>query len=62
MSTLVWCLPVLAAIALVLGGCRAETPDRILPEAGRSFAKLLGGLILLGLVMQGLLWAIPRIT
>lgn len=61
MSTFLWLLPILASIALVLGACRGETLGRIAKESGRSFAKLVGGMILLGVALEVILLIVPRL-
>ena len=62
MSALIWMLPILLAIAVVLGGTRAETLDRISVEAGKSFLRLTVGMALLAVVLQVLLYAVTRLA
>ena len=59
MKEIIWLLPILAVIAVVLGGCRGETANRILRESTRSFVKLVVGMILLGVGIQLLLMLVP---
>jgi hypothetical protein len=62
MSALIWIFPILLAIAVVLGGTRAETLDRISVEAGKSFLRLTVGMTLLAVVLQVLLYAVTRLA
>ena len=55
MSELLWIFPILASIALVLGGCRGVTMARMLKESGLSFARLVVGVTVLCIGVQVLL-------
>ena len=59
MTELLWIFPILASIALILGGCRGETMDRILSESGKSFLRLVVGIFLLCVLLQAVLWVVP---
>lgn len=59
MRELLFLFPILLVIALVLGGCRAVTLDRIVREASRSFVKLVAGILILCVGLQALLAIVP---
>jgi hypothetical protein len=59
MSELAFLLPILAPIALVLGATRAESLGDILRGATRSFAKMVGAIVLLCIGLQAVLYVIP---
>ena len=61
MKEFLWLFPILASIAVVLGGTRAESPAGILMEAGRSFVKLSLGILVLCVALEAVLFAVPRI-
>jgi hypothetical protein len=57
---LFWIFPLAVAISFVLGGCRAETGRRILSESARTFGRIVVAMVVIALVLQVVLWAIPR--
>jgi len=59
MIELLWILPILLAIALVLGGTRGDTLKRMFCESGKSFAKLVAGIFLLCVAVQVVLHVVP---
>jgi hypothetical protein len=59
---LVWIFPIIAAISLVLGTCRARNLRPILKESGLSFGRILGAIVLIVIVLQVVLWFIPRVV
>ena len=61
MKDFLWIFPILASIAIVLGGTRAETLGPIVKEAGRSFVKLSLGILVLCVALEAVLFAVPRI-
>jgi hypothetical protein len=62
MREALWILPILVAIAVVLGGCRAESLGAILRESSKTFGRILGAIVVIVLVLQVVLWFIPRIV
>ncbi|MCU0728065.1 MAG: hypothetical protein MUE73_20135 [Planctomycetes bacterium] len=62
MKEMLFILPILATIALVLGATRGEVLGKILREAGRSFAKLVVGIAILCVVLQGILLLVAAIA
>ena len=54
-------LPIVLAISFVLGACRARTTPGILIESARTFGRIVAAMVLVILVLQGVLWAIPRV-
>jgi hypothetical protein len=56
-----WLIPILIPIALVLGGCRAETSREIVRESSRSFGKLLLWGIVLGVALEVVLYAVHQV-
>lgn len=59
MNELLFLIPILVAIALVLGACRATAYRKILRRARRSFLKMVVGLFLLAVAIQLLLMLVP---
>lgn len=62
MKDLLFLFPVVFAISLVLGGCRAERIGPIFRESGKTFGKILGAIVVIVVVLQIVLWFIPRIV
>jgi hypothetical protein len=59
MKEFIFLAPILVTIALVLGGSRAEKLGGILNEARKSFVRLVVGIFLLCVVLQGILYVVP---
>lgn len=62
MKDLFWMLPVVFAISVVLGGCRAERIGPIFFESGKTFGKIFAAIVVIVVVLQIVLWFIPRIV
>jgi hypothetical protein len=56
---LLFILPILAAIAVVLGATRGEAIGKIFGEAGKSFGRLVLGIAILCVVLQGVFYVVP---
>ncbi|MHC4470435.1 MAG: hypothetical protein ACYTDY_06415 [Planctomycetota bacterium] len=61
MSELLWILPILVAVALILGTCRGESLGKILAESSLSLVRLTVGIVIVCVVLQALLLGVLRV-
>lgn len=58
MTELVWIFPIVVSISFVLGGCRGVEIGEIARESGKSFLRIVIGIVALCVVLQLVLWLI----
>lgn len=61
MNELLWILPVLAAVALILGTCRGESLGKIMRESSLSLVRLTVGIVIVCVVLQVMLLGVLRV-